>query len=85
MIAQSTKHFWTGIDWKWTKHKMHPQRIIVCNMDPNNSQGYLGNQIGTTIDHYLFSFMRAMKEGWQMNGRWKKHVIEIELFNVRKM
>ena len=30
------------------------------------------------FNHDLFSFLSAMKEGWQMNGRWNKHGIEIE-------
>ena len=33
------------------------------------------------LDHDLFSFTSAMKNGWQMNGRWKKNGIEIDLFN----
>ena len=32
------------------------------------------------LNHDLFSFASAMKNGWQMNGRWKKNGIEIELF-----
>ena len=32
------------------------------------------------LNHDLFSFTSAMKGGWQMNGRWKKYGIEIELF-----
>ena len=32
------------------------------------------------LNHDLFSFTSAMKSGWQMNGRWKKNGIEIELF-----
>ena len=32
------------------------------------------------LNHDLFSFTSAMKNGWQMNGRWKKNGIEIELF-----
>ena len=31
-------------------------------------------------NHDLFSFTKAMKEGWQMNGRWKKGGLIIELF-----
>ena len=31
-------------------------------------------------NHDLFSFTSTMKRGWQMNGRWKKNGIEIELF-----
>ena len=32
------------------------------------------------LNHDLFSFTSAMKNGWQMNRRWKKNGIEIELF-----
>ena len=32
------------------------------------------------LNHDLFSFTSAMKDGWQMNGRWKKHDIGIEFF-----
>ena len=32
------------------------------------------------LNNNLFSFTSTMKSGWQMNGRWKKNGIEIELF-----
>ena len=32
----------------------------------------------------LFSFTKAMKEGWQMNGRWKEGGLMIELFKTTK-
>ena len=32
------------------------------------------------LNHDLFSFTKAMKEGWQMNGRWKEGDLIIELF-----
>ena len=31
------------------------------------------------LNHDLFSFTKAMKEGWQMNGRWKEGGLMIEL------
>ena len=31
------------------------------------------------LNHDLFSFTKAMKEGWQMNGRWKEEGLIIEL------
>ena len=37
----------------------------------------MGNK---SLNHDLFSFTSAMKSGWQMNGRWKKNGIGIELF-----
>ena len=34
------------------------------------------------LNHDLFSFAKAMKEGWQMNGRWKEEGLIIELFKT---
>ena len=34
------------------------------------------------LNHDLFSFTKAMKEGWQMNGRWKEGGLMIELFKT---
>ena len=36
------------------------------------------------LNHDLFSFTKAMKEGWQMNGRWKEGVLVIELFKTTR-
>ena len=36
------------------------------------------------LNHDLFSFTKAMKEGWQMNGRWKERGSMIELFKTTK-
>ena len=36
------------------------------------------------LNHDLFSFTKAMKEGWQMNGRWKEGGIIIELFKTTR-
>ena len=36
------------------------------------------------MNHDLFSFTKAMKEGWQMNGRWKEGGLMIELFKTTK-
>ena len=33
-------------------------------------------------NHDLFSFTKAMKEGWQMDGRWKDGGLIIELFKT---
>ena len=32
------------------------------------------------LNHDLFSFASAMKDGWQISGRWKKTGIEIEFY-----
>ena len=34
------------------------------------------------LNHDLFSFTKAMKDGWQMNGRWKEGGLMIELFKT---
>ena len=36
------------------------------------------------LNHDLFSFTKAMKDGWQMNGRWKEGGLIIELFKTTK-
>ena len=36
------------------------------------------------LNHDLFSFTKAMKEGWQMNGKWKEGGLMIELFKPTK-
>ena len=35
------------------------------------------------LNHDLFSFTKAMKDGWQMNGRWKEGGLMIELFKSK--
>ena len=36
------------------------------------------------LNHDLFIFTKAMKEGWQMNGRWKEGGLMIELFKTTR-
>ena len=36
------------------------------------------------MNHDLFSFTKAMKEGWLMNVRWKEGGLMIELFKTTK-
>ena len=36
------------------------------------------------LNHVLFSFTKAMKEGWQMNGRWREGGLIIELFKTTR-
>ena len=36
------------------------------------------------LNHDLFSFTKPMKEGWQMNGRWKEGGLIIELFKTTR-
>ena len=41
-------------------------------------------KIVAQLNHDLFSFTKAMKEGWQMNGRWKEGGLMIELFKTTR-
>ena len=36
------------------------------------------------LNHDLFSFTKAMQEGWQMNGRWKDGGLIIELLETTR-
>ena len=36
------------------------------------------------LNHDLFSFTKNMKDGWQMNGRWKEGGLIIELFKTTR-
>ena len=36
------------------------------------------------LNHDHFSFTKAMKEGWQMNGRWKEGGLIIELIKTTR-
>ena len=36
------------------------------------------------LNHDLFSLTKTMKEGWQMNGRWKEGGLMIELFKTTR-
>ena len=36
------------------------------------------------LNYDLFSFTKAMKQGWQMNGRWKEGGLIIELFKTTR-
>ena len=36
------------------------------------------------LNHDLFTFTKAVKEGWQMNGRWIEGGLVIELFKTTR-
>ena len=58
---------------------------VICK----HKDGLLAKQtwkvkIVPELNHDLSSFTKAMKEGWQMNGRWKEGGLTIELFETTK-
>ena len=59
-------------------HQLHPQGKIGCHLQ---AQGQI---IVPQLNHDLFSFTKAMKEGWQMNRRWKEGGLVIELFKTTR-
>ena len=54
--------------------------VIFIKRDGSTAKDTLEIKVVPQLNHDLFSFTSAMKNGWQMNGRWKKSGIEIELF-----
>ena len=58
---------------------------VICK----HKDGSMANEtwdvkIVPQLNHDLFSFIKAMKEGWQMNGRWKEGGLIIELFKTKR-
>ena len=54
--------------------------IICKHRDGSMAREMWEVKIVPHLNHDLFSFTKAMKEGWQMNGRWKEGGLMIELF-----
>ena len=58
---------------------------VICNhKDGSMAKETWDLKIVLQLKHDLFSFTKAMKEGWQMNGRWKEGGLIIELFNITR-
>ena len=54
--------------------------VICIQRDGLTTRDMWEIKVVPQLNHDLFSFTSAMKNGWQMNGRWKNNGIEIELF-----
>ena len=67
-----------GMSIIWT----HKGKLgVICNhKDGSMAEETWDLKIFLQLNHDLFSFTKAMKEGWQMNGRWKEGGLIIELF-----
>ena len=57
--------------------------VICKHRDGSMARETWEVKIVPQLNHDLFSFTKAMKEGWQMNGRWKEGGLMIELFKTR--
>ena len=56
---------------------------VICKYkDESMARETWDVKIVPQLNHDLFSFTKAMKEGWQMNGRWKEGGLVIELFKT---
>ena len=58
--------------------------VICMHKDGSTARQTWEVKIVPQLNHDLFSFTKAMKEGWQMNGRWKEGGLMIELFKTTK-
>ena len=58
--------------------------VICKHRDGSTARETWEVKIVPKLNHDLFSFTKAMKEGWQMNGRWKEGGLMIELFKTTK-
>ena len=58
--------------------------VICKHKDGSIARETWDVKIVPQLNHDLFSFTKAMKEGWQMNGRWKERGLVIELFKTTR-
>ena len=64
----------------------HKDRLDVIwkHKDGSTARQTWEVKIVPQLNRDRFSFTKAMKEGWQMNGRWKEGGLMIELFKTTK-
>ena len=58
--------------------------VICKHKDGSIARETWDVKIVPELNHNLFSFTKAMKDGWQMNGRWKEGGQMIELFKTTR-
>ena len=58
--------------------------VICKHKDGSMAKETWDMKIVPQLNHALFSFTKAMKEGWQVNGRWKEGGLIIELFKTTR-
>ena len=58
--------------------------VICRHKDGSMARETWDVKIVPELNHDLFSFTKAMKDGWQMNGRWKEGGLMIELFKTTR-
>ena len=58
--------------------------VICKHRDGSMAKETWDVKIVPQLNHDHFCFTKAMKEGWQMNGRWNEGGLMIELFKTTK-
>ena len=58
--------------------------VIYKHKDGSMAKETWDVKIIPQLNHDLFSFTKAMKEGWKMNGRWKEGDLIIQLFKTTR-
>ena len=58
--------------------------VICKHKDGSIARETWDVKIVPELNHDLFSFTKAMKDGWQVNGRWKEGGLIIELFKTTR-
>ena len=58
--------------------------VICKHTDGSIARETWDVKIVPELNHDLFSFTKAMRDGWQMNGRWKGGGLMIELFKTTR-
>ena len=59
--------------------------VICKHKDESMARETWDVKIVPQLNHDLFCFTKAMKEGWQMNGRWTEGGLVIELFKTTRV
>ena len=58
--------------------------VICKHKDGSIARETWDVKIVPELNHDLFSFTKAIKDGWQMNGRWKERGLMIQLFKTTR-
>ena len=58
--------------------------VICKHKDGSMAKETWDVKIVSQLNHDLFSFTKAIKEGWQLNGRWKEGGLIMELFKTTR-
>ena len=78
----SREYDYTNMDLEKEGKQADPQESNITRYHHNIPRKK--GKIVPELNHDLFSFTKAMKDGWQMNGRWKEGGLMIEFFKTAR-